>query len=122
MNGEVVEVLCTYDPTTRSGESDRKVKGTIHWVSCDENVTATVRNYSDIFTCETPDKEDNFIEYFNENSLKIESVICEKSINNCVVGKAVQFMRNGYFTLDADSTENSLVFNKTVSLKDSFKM
>ena len=121
-NGEVVEVLCTYDPTTRSGESDRKVKGTIHWVSCDENVTATVRNYSDIFTFETPDKEDNFIEYFNENSLKIESVICEKSITNCVIGKAVQFMRNGYFTLDADSTENSLVFNKTVSLKDSFKM
>lgn len=107
--GNIVEVRCTIDVDTKSGMSDRKVKGTIHWVSAIYNKEILVKEYEDLFT------EDDFD---NINNKINESVaIAETNINLCEIGKAVQFMRNGYFTLDKDGG-----FIKTVSLKEGFKI
>ncbi len=106
--GNIVEVRCTIDAETKSGMSDRKVKGTIHWVSAKYNNKILVKEYEDLF------KEENF-DMIN-NRINENAAISESNINLCEVGKAVQFMRNGYFTLDTDGS-----FIKTVSLKEGFK-
>ena len=119
-NGDVItEIKCTYDPLTKSGlGTNRKVKGTIHWVSCEHGVKAEVREYSKLFTHITPDKsEDDFVNYIDANSLVINNnAIFEPAVLNCIPGKPVQMIRVGYYV--RDTNDESLIFNKTVSLKE----
>ena len=124
--GEVVELHCTYDPETRSGTgtSSKKVKGTIHWVSADNAIEAEVRLYDRLFTVEAPDadKEKDFVQFLNPNSLEvIPSALIEPSLKNSKPGDRFQFERHGYFCVDTKfSTDEKLVFNRTVTLKDSW--
>jgi len=124
--GEVVELHCTYDPETRSGTgtSSKKVKGTIHWVSADNAIEAEVRLYDRLFTVEAPDadKEKDFVEFMNPNSLEIlPGALIEPSLKNSKPGDRFQFERHGYFCVDTKfSTDEKLVFNRTVTLKDSW--
>jgi glutaminyl-tRNA synthetase len=114
-NGEIVEVYCTYDPNSKSGmELDRKIKGTIHWVSVEHGINMVVNEYDKLFNHPSPDKTDeDFINHINKSSLIInKKAIFEPSIGN--IKGAVQMIRKGYYILDKDS--NSL--NKTVSLKE----
>ena len=125
-DGNVTEIQCTYDPDTLSGSagSQRKVKGTLHWVSARNCVNAEVRLYDRLFAVENPsaDTEHDFRELLNPDSLrvindaKIEPFLAE----NAKVGDTFQFQRIGYFTVDQDSTEGHLVFNRTIGLKDSW--
>ena len=125
-DGNVVEVYAEYDPETLSGrpESNRKVKGTIHWVSCADSVEAEVRLYDRLFTDEDPAsvKDRSLAEMINPESLVIvKHARVEPFLAQGKVGDHYQFQRIGYFTVDADSTEGHLVFNRTVGLKDSWK-
>ena len=123
-SGKVSEVKCTYDPLTKSGMNlDRKIKGTIHWVSVEHGVNVEVREYDRLFTHPEPDRgEEGFIHFLNKKSLIVNrDAILEPSVLNCSVGNPVQMIRRGYYVLDNDSTLNNLVFNKTVSLKESYK-
>ena len=125
-DGNVTEIQCTYDPDTLSGSagSQRKVKGTLHWVSARHCVNAEVRLYDRLFAVENPsaDTEHDFRELLNPDSLrvitdaKIEPFLAETA----KVGDTFQFQRIGYFTVDQDSTEDHLVFNRTIGLKDSW--
>lgn len=127
-NGEVTCVHCTYDPDSYGGNSPdgRKVKGTIHWVDANDNVKAEVRLYDRLFNVPNPSDEEgvsSFEDNLNPNSLTvIKNAVIEKSLANTPVEKTYQFMRNGYFCVDSDTDENSLVFNRTVALRDSFKI
>jgi len=125
VTGEIEEIYCEYDPETRSGMSgsDRKVKGTLHWVSEKHSVPAEVRLYDRLFMVENPAEENtaDFRELLNPNSLTI--------LNNCRVEPFVaqakpmemfQFQRIGYFNVDKDSTPGNLIFNRTVSLRDTW--
>lgn len=126
-DGNVEEIYCEYDPDTRSGMpgSMRKVKGTLHWVSAEYSSTAEVRLYDRLFNVENPAEEKNvdFRELLNPDSLKIvdncriEPYLAE----NAKPGNRYQFQRTGYFCVDPDSTDGHLVFNRTVSLKDSWE-
>jgi len=117
--GNIIEILCTYDPETKSGgSSEKKVKGTIHWVSYVHNKELIVKDYDNLFNIESPDKEDNIIEHLNVESVTIKYAVAELAIENCKEN-AVQFMRKGYYILDKGSKN---IFNKTVSLKDGFKI
>ncbi len=126
-NGNVTCVHCTYDPASYGGNSPdgRKVKGTIHWVSARDNVPAEVRLYDRLFNVPNPSDEEgvsSFEENLNPNSLQvIENAVVEKSLAGAPVEKTYQFMRNGYFCVDPDSRDGKLVFNRTASLRDSFK-
>mgnify|MGYP002741055453 CR=1 FL=1 len=125
-DGNVVEVYAEYDPETLSGrpESNRKVKGTIHWVSCADSVEAEVRLYDRLFTDEDPAsvKDRSLAEMINPESLVVvKHARVEPFLAQGKVGDHYQFQRIGYFTVDADSTEGYLVFNRTVGLKDSWK-
>lgn len=125
-DGNVVEVYAEYDPETLSGrpESNRKVKGTIHWVSCADSVEAEVRLYDRLFTDEDPAsvKDRSLAEMINPESLVVvKHARVEPFLAQGKVGDHYQFQRIGYFTVDADSTEAHLVFNRTVGLKDSWK-
>ena len=125
-DGNVEEIYCEYDPDTRSGMpgSMRKVKGTLHWVSAEYSSTAEVRLYDRLFNVENPaeEKDMDFRELLNPDSLKIvdncriEPYLAE----NAKPGNRYQFQRTGYFCVDPDSTDGHLVFNRTVSLKDSW--
>lgn len=121
--GEVVELRCTYDPETIGGSSPdgRKVKGTIHWVSANHAVDAHVRLYDRLFLKENPDDGDNFLQYINPNSCTLlENVKLEPSLA-IPENITYQFERNGYFVKDEkDSSENQLIFNRAVSLRDSW--
>lgn len=125
-NGNVIELKCTYDPDTKSGSgsSDKKVKGTIHWVSAKHAINSEVRLYDRLFSVENPEenKENDFIEFINPDSLTIlKNCKVEPSLANAVLSDKFQFERTGYFCLDAkDSNKDNLVFNRTVSLKDSW--
>lgn len=126
-DGNVEEIYCEYDPDTRSGMpgSMRKVKGTLHWVSAEYSSTAEVRLYDWLFNVENPaeEKDVDFRELLNPDSLKIvdncriEPYLAE----NAKPGNRYQFQRTGYFCVDPDSTDGHLVFNRTVSLKDSWE-
>lgn len=124
--GEIVQLNCIYFPESKSGSdtTGKKVKGTIHWVSATEALTAEVRLYDRLFTVEEPDgdKEKDFKEYLNPDSLKIlQRCFIEPAMRNAKVGENYQFERLGYFCLDSeDSKHESLVFNRTVSLKDAW--
>jgi glutaminyl-tRNA synthetase len=123
-NGNVVEVYAEYDPETRSGlpGSDRKVKGTIHWVSVKHAVPAEVRLYDRLFNVENPgdEKDKDFRELLNPNSLTIANAFVEPWLKDVKPLQNFQFQRIGYFNVDPDSTSDHLVFNRTVALKDSW--
>jgi len=125
-NGEITVIHCTYDPLTKSGsnteESNRKVKGTLHWVSLKHAVKAEVRAYDRLFLDETPDahKDKDYMEFINPNSLEIINAFVEPSLQSAKIGERFQFQRLGYFNVDDDSTSENLVFNKTVGLRDSW--
>ena len=123
--GEVVEIRCTYDPASRGGNSPdgRKVKSTLHWVSATHSVKAEVRLYDRLFTVEDPSgsKDQDFKEFLNPDSLKVlEECYVESFVKGFGSLSHFQFERLGYFNLDPDSTENHLVFNRTVQLKDTW--
>lgn len=123
-NGNVCEVYCEYDPASKSGlpGADRKVKGTLHWLSCNHCLPAEVRLYDRLFSVENPSADErDFRELLNPDSLKV--------LTNCYVEKFLttkhpldylQFQRIGYFTMDKDSTADHLIFNRTVGLKDTW--
>ena len=124
--GNITTVHCTYDPESRGGETPdgRKVKGTLHWVSKDSAIKATVRLYDRLFNVENPSDEEgvsSFADNLNPNSLVVlDDCLIDKEIENAKPGDTFQFMRQGYFTVDKDSKPGELVFNRTVALKDSF--
>ncbi|HEY0054811.1 MAG TPA: glutamine--tRNA ligase/YqeY domain fusion protein [Pedobacter sp.] len=122
--GNVTEVHCTYIPESKSGEdtSGINVKGTIHWVSVQHAATAEVRLYERLFRVEDPGNEErDFKEYINTESLSIlPEAYIEPDLANAELGRGYQFIRKGYFTLDKDSTPEKLVFNRTVTLKDTW--
>ncbi|MDY3319079.1 glutamine--tRNA ligase/YqeY domain fusion protein [Riemerella anatipestifer] len=126
-NGEITTIYATYDPKSKSGsgteESLRKVKGTLHWVSAKHALPIEVRIYDRLFTTAQPDaeKETDFLEYLNPDSLKVVQGYGEPSLKEVDTEAPLQFQRIGYFTKDQDSTEEKLVFNRTVTLKDSYK-
>ena len=125
-NGNITEIHCTYDEDSRSGSgteaSQRKVKGTIHWVSIKHAITAEIRLYDRLFTHENPDgdKEVDFKEYINPNSLEVITGYLEPSLVTAKDGDCFQFQRLGYYCVDRDSTNQKLVFNKTVGLRDTW--
>jgi len=125
-NGNILEIHVTYDPDSRSGSgseaSKRKVKGTIHWVSIPHAIPAEIRLYDRLFTNENPDgnKEVDFKEFINPDSLKVITGYLEPSLETAKDGDKFQFQRLGYFAVDKDSTSEKLVFNKTVGLKDTW--
>ncbi|MFC2008071.1 glutamine--tRNA ligase/YqeY domain fusion protein [Chloroflexota bacterium] len=125
-SGEVVELHCTYDPATRGGDSPdgRKVKATLHWVSAKYSLEAEVRLYDHLFSKENPtnvEGEANFKAYLNPNSLEIlTSCRVESSIAGTTPGSWYQFERQGYFCVDPDSSSGKIVFNRTVSLRDTW--
>jgi len=126
-NGEITTIYATYDEKSRSGsgteESLRKVKGTLHWVSAKHALPVEVRTYNHLFTVEQPDaeKDVDFLNFINPESIAIVKGFAEPSLKDVAVGEPLQFQRIGYFTKDQDSTDDALVFNRTVTLKDSFK-
>jgi len=121
--GEIVELHCTYDPKTKSGsaQNGRKVKGTLHWVSAKHCLPAEVRLYERLFTRENPDEDKDFKACLNPNSLEtLKSCRVEPSLAGATPGSHYQFLRHGYFCVDPDSTKGQLVFNRTVSLRDTW--
>ena len=124
--GKVNEIHCTYDPETRGGSASdgRKVKGTIHWVSAEKSSPVTVRLYDRLFTIENPeaDKETHFVEQLNpESKITLDKAMAEPSLIELRPGDSVQFERQGYFCADpVESTEGAPVFNRTVTLRDSW--
>ena len=126
-NGEITTIYATYDEKSKSGsgteESLRKVKGTLHWVSANHALPVEARVYDRLFTTEQPDaeKDTDFLEFINPDSLKVVMAYAEPALKEVKVGEPLQFQRIGYFTKDQDNTEEKLVFNRTVTLKDSYK-
>jgi len=125
--GEVIEIHCTYDPKTRGGwsEDGRKVRGTLHWVSAGHALKAEVRLYEHLFAKENPSETKDiadFKTYLNPNSLeRLTSCLVEPSLAEAAPGSRYQFMRQGYFCVDLkDSLSNALVFNRTVTLRDTW--
>jgi len=125
VTGEILEIHCTYDPMTKSGmpESNRKVKGTLHWVSMKHAVKAEIRLYDRLFIKEDPDNTEgdkDYKDWLNPDSLKVITGYLEPSVINAKPLEKFQFERIGYFCVDKDSTSGHLVFNRTVGLKDSW--
>ncbi|GAL78635.1 glutaminyl-tRNA synthetase [Algibacter lectus] len=116
-NGNITEVHCTY-----SDDTERRVKGTLHWVSIKHAVKAEVREYDRLFLDEAPDshQDKDFMEFINPDSLKLVEAFVEPSLQDAEVGQRFQFQRLGYFNVDNDSSSDKLVFNKTVGLRDSW--
>ena len=122
-NGEIKEIICRYDPDSKGGWSKdgRKVKGTLHWVSVRHCIDAEVRLYEHLFTKENPDEDEDFLQNINPNSLVVlKNCKLEPSLNDAKVGERFQFLRKGYFCVDKDSTADKPVFNRIVTLKDSW--
>ncbi len=123
--GRITEIHCTYDPMTRSGmpDSNRKVKGTLHWVSAKHAVGVEVRLYDRLFVKENPDDIEEgktYKDYLNPDSLKVITAMVEPAVKNAQVSEKYQFERTGYFSVDKDSTAQNLIFNRVVPLKDSW--
>lgn len=127
VDGNITTIFATYDELSKSGsgteESLRKVKGTLHWVSAKHATPIEVRLYERLFTLEQPDaeKETDFLQYINPDSLKTVAAYAEPGISDVHVEEPLQFQRIGYFTKDQDSNSEKMVFNRTVTLKDSYK-
>lgn len=126
-NGEITTIYATYDEKSKSGsgteESLRKVKGTLHWVSAKHAMPIEVRIYNHLFTVDQPDaqKDSDFLDFVNPESLVKVQGFAEPSLKDVEVGEPLQFQRIGYFTKDQDSNNDTLVFNRTVTLKDTYK-
>ena len=126
-NGKITEILCEYDPKSKSGsgseESLRKVKGTLHWVTQNESAQITVNSYDRLFKEELPGNNTNqdFLTDINPDSFKVNTAYAEPSILESTMGQSLQFQRKGYFVMDKNSKADNLVFNKTVGLRDSWK-
>ncbi|WP_291091558.1 glutamine--tRNA ligase/YqeY domain fusion protein [Empedobacter sp. UBA7494] len=124
--GNITTIYATYDPETKSGSgteaSKRKVKGTLHWVSATENIPIEVREYDRLFTVESPDaeKDVDFLQFVNPNSLTVKEGFAEPALKEAKVEDKFQFQRIGYFALDRDSSTEKLIFNRTVTLKDTW--
>jgi len=121
--GEVAELRCTYDPKSRGGWSPdgRKVRGTLHWVSAAHAVEAEVRLYDHLFLKEDPEEDGGFMDNINPRSLDIlTGCMVEPGLAAASPGDRFQFLRNGYFCVDPDTTEDKLVFNEIVSLRDTW--
>ncbi len=122
-SGKVTEVRCTYDPATKGGDSPdgRKVKGTIHWVSAAHAVRAEVRLFDRLFSAEEPGKRTgNHLDDLNPNSLEVITAQLEPSLADAALGQTFQFERLGYFCTDKDGAPGKPIFNRTVTLKDSW--
>jgi glutaminyl-tRNA synthetase len=122
-NGQVTELRCTYDPATRGGDAPdgRKVKATLHWVSATHAIEAEVRLYDRLFKSEMPDAAGDYLSDLNPSSLEVlPHAKLEPSVGDAPVGKRYQFERLGYFCVDRDSASGKLVFNRTVTLKDTW--
>ena len=126
-NGKITEILCEYDPKSKSGsgseESLRKVKGTLHWVTQNESAQITVNSYDRLFKEEFPGNNSNqdFLADINPDSLTVNTAYAEPSILESITGQNFQFQRKGYFVMDKNSKADNPVFNKTVGLRDSWK-
>jgi glutaminyl-tRNA synthetase len=122
--GEIQELLCTYDPETRSGgpQSNRKVKGTLHWVSAKHAIPAEFRLYDRLFDDEDPSgyKDKDFKEFINPDSLNLVQGFVEPALKYAKPSEKFQFIRMGYFCVDPDTNGENLVFNRTVTLKDTW--
>ena len=121
--GEVIELRCRYDPATKGGNAPdgRKVKATLHWVSELDALAAEVRLYDNLFTTEDPGKDDDILKHINPQSVEVlQGCKLEASLSSAVIGEAVQFERLGYFCVDKDTTESLPVFNRTMTLRDSW--
>jgi glutaminyl-tRNA synthetase len=125
-SGKPIELRCTYDPETKSGEAQdsRRVKGTLHWVSAAHALTAKVRLYDHLFTKEdlnNLEEGEDFKSYLNPNALE-ELADCriEPSLADAAPGSHFQFLRQGYFNVDKDSSRGTLIFNRTVPLRDTW--
>ncbi|MCC8022561.1 MAG: glutamine--tRNA ligase/YqeY domain fusion protein [Clostridiales bacterium] len=123
--GNVTCLHCTYDPDSRGGNAPdgRKVKGTIHWVDASDHITAKGRLYDRLFLAENPSDETavgSFQENLNPDSLVEKNILVEKALSGIKPGDTYQFMRNGYFCADPDTDGQTLVFNRTVAMRDSF--
>jgi glutaminyl-tRNA synthetase len=124
--GNIIEIHCTYDSDSKSGSgseaSQRKVKGTIHWVSQETSISAQVNVYDRLFSDESPDqrKDQDFTEFINRDSFIQLTAKVEPSLINLIPGTNVQFQRLGYFVTDINSTSDNLIFNKTVGLRDTW--
>ncbi len=124
-NGQITAIHCTYDPDTRSGMagSTRKVKGTLHWVSADHALETEVRLYDRLFNVPEPDdvpEDGDFKDNLNPESLEVITGLLEPSVKEAKPGERFQFERTGYFCIDPDSSADKLVFNRTVTLRDSW--
>jgi glutaminyl-tRNA synthetase len=125
-SGNIVEIICTYDPKSKSGsgteESKRKVKGTLHWASIDHAIPIKVRLYDRLFQEEAPDQDKSvdFKQHLNPNSLSTQNGFAEPSLQSAKAGERFQFQRLGYFVVDPDSSTEQMVFNKTVGLRDNW--
>ena len=124
--GEIVEIICTYDPETKGGWSKdgRKVKGTLHWVSAKHAIPAEIRLYDRLFSQENPNRVDvdqDYKDYLNPNSVELlTDCLVEPSLAGGQPGDSYQFLRRGYFCIDQDSNDQQLVFNRSVSLRDTW--
>ena len=121
--GEITEIYCTYDPNTKSGAdiTGKKVKGTLSWVSVRHALPVTVRLYDKLFRIEDPlalQKDDDFKNYVNPDSLKTIQSVVELSVQDAKPGERFQFLRQGYFCVDPDSSAGNLIFNRTATLRD----
>ncbi|MBP7500665.1 MAG: glutamine--tRNA ligase/YqeY domain fusion protein [Chryseobacterium sp.] len=126
-NGEITTIFATYDEDSKSGSgteaSLRKVKGTLHWVSAKHALPIEIRTYERLFTTEQPDaeKEVDFIQFINPQSLNVTHGFAEPSLKDATLDDHFQFQRIGYYMKDRDSSDETLVFNRTVTLKDGYK-
>lgn len=122
-DGNITEVRATYVPESRSGHDDSglKVKGTIHWVDAKNAGKAEVRLYDRLFTIEDPGSQENYLDYVNPESLRVKTIFLEKGLSDPGAGTHFQFIRHGYFCVDKDSVATSVIFNRTATLKDSFR-
>ena len=126
-NGNIIEIICTYDPKSKSGsgsaESQRKVKGTLHWVSCASNTPVEIREYDRLFEHPSPGdfSVEDISKAINNDSITVFHGFGEKELSKSTVSESFQFQRKGYYIKDIDSTSEKHVFNKTVSLRDNWK-
>jgi glutaminyl-tRNA synthetase len=120
--GNIVELHATYDPATRGGDSPdgRRPKATLHWVAADHALDCEVRLYDRLFKSENPEESGNFLDDLNPDSLRVVTAKVEPSVAGAAAATAYQFERLGYFCVDADSGDGALVFNRTVTLKDTW--
>ncbi|MEE6186107.1 glutamine--tRNA ligase/YqeY domain fusion protein [Niabella digestorum] len=121
--GNIIQLNCSYIPGSKSGEdtSGIHVKGTLHWVNAKEYITITVNEYDRLFTIEDPGSVENYTAYINPNSLNVvPNALAEPSLQEAALEHRFQFLRKGYFVLDKESPKDKLVFNRTVTLKDTW--